>query len=302
MGLFRVNTDKQSARDLETVRAARETLAQRLAAAQAAVTESRAAAQRLAADAADDAALDRAEASLRAGQDRIATLTAALTESDNAVATIEAQIADAADQKHRAETAVTLETMATALEADAKLFDTAIAALANSATAAGTLFLDARGLEGFTRLARDQVPEAVKLITGLLRGRIAAVLNGSASPKMPSAEVAIVAKVVPPPPTMTVFVLQHVKWIDANGNLRKQCAHTDCGLPLSVAERALKIGAAVKVTDAARKQFAGKTSPIHPDPWRCVNLDDAVDLVLREEPPAPYYQPNVAKYKAGFST
>src|SRR4051794_9635404 len=93
------NVQKQIARDLDAARAGRQKMAQRLADAQAAAGKYRTTAQQLARDGADDATLERAEVALRAGQNRIATLTAALGETDASIAVLEQKLADIADQK-----------------------------------------------------------------------------------------------------------------------------------------------------------------------------------------------------------
>jgi hypothetical protein len=143
----------------------------------------------------------------------------------------------------------------------------------------------------------------VKLITGLLRGRIASVLNGSASPKMPSVEVAIVAKSVPPPQTKLVFLVRASKWLDHDGNQRKSAAYFDATMPVATAAKAIKLGAAVELTDAQRRLHGGKHEASHPPLHRCVDIDNAISLELHEAAPDPVFiSTSRTPYKASFGT
>src|SRR5262245_65585424 len=72
--------------ELKEKQAARETLAERLNAAEAALGEKRDAAERLAIAGATDAPLDRAETHLRAAEDRAVTLRAALGQPGEQIA------------------------------------------------------------------------------------------------------------------------------------------------------------------------------------------------------------------------
>ena len=81
---------------LREKQAARESLAERLKAAEAALGERRDAAERLAIASAADAELDRAEKNMRAADDRAKTLKAATTQLDEQIVTIERELADAA--------------------------------------------------------------------------------------------------------------------------------------------------------------------------------------------------------------
>src|ERR1700730_18747458 len=102
MPLFKPD-GKKLTKDLATATATRDTLAERLKAAEQMVPERRSAAQRLAQDGADDHALDNAEQEVRKAEDRVSTLTAALQETTSQIQNIEQQLAELADQKQRAD-------------------------------------------------------------------------------------------------------------------------------------------------------------------------------------------------------
>jgi hypothetical protein len=77
----------------------------------------------------DDAALDQAEAALRAASDRVSTLTAALAESEQQVVALERERDALADRKVRAATAAQIEKMAVELEQAGVAFEAAAAKL-----------------------------------------------------------------------------------------------------------------------------------------------------------------------------
>ena len=80
---------------LKEKQAARQKLAERLSVAEAELGEKRAAAEKLAVAGADNARLDRAEAAMRAVDDRTKTWRAELAEFDEQVASAERALADA---------------------------------------------------------------------------------------------------------------------------------------------------------------------------------------------------------------
>ena len=120
MNPFKSDPEKKLARDLDAARASRDGLVNRLKAAELATAERRTAAQRLARDGADDTTLDAAEAELRRAQDRVTTLTAALAETEQQLASLERARDDAADKRLRAETAATIRALADEI-ADSRL-------------------------------------------------------------------------------------------------------------------------------------------------------------------------------------
>jgi hypothetical protein len=185
MNPFKSDPDKKLARDLDTARASRDGLINRLKAAELAATERKTAAQRLARDGADDTTLDEAEAELRRAQDRVTTLTAALAEIEQQVASLECARDDAADKKLRAETALAIEKLGQELSQAATAFDVGSSKLAETCSRIVPIVLDCYGLQAFAMNARAEVPAAVQMVTGILKDRANATLAGTAPAALP---------------------------------------------------------------------------------------------------------------------
>src|SRR4030088_3492600 len=114
---------------LKDKQAARQKLADRLSIAETVLGEKRAAAERLAVAGATNAQLDRADATMRAVEDRAKTLRAALVEFDEQIVSTERTLADAKAQRDRNMVADEIEAMAVAIEQAAPGFDAGAAAL-----------------------------------------------------------------------------------------------------------------------------------------------------------------------------
>jgi hypothetical protein len=199
MALFKSNPEKALQRDIAAATDARDKLNTRLAEAETAVIDLRIAAERLALDGADDAALTAAEAKTRALIDRTATLKAALTQSEARLAGLERELAELTDKTMRAATAAEVAAMADHLEATATSLGSIVEKMAEITGRAGLFIYEAKGLESYATASKTQVPDAVALIATLLRSHASAVLNGTAPaalPKQPAPEPIVVA---PPP-------------------------------------------------------------------------------------------------------
>ena len=101
---------------LKDKQVARQKLAERLCSAETVLGEKRAAAERLAVAGATDAKLGRAEAKLRAIEERAKTLRAELAEFDEQIASTERALADAKAQRDRDMVADQIEEMAAATQ------------------------------------------------------------------------------------------------------------------------------------------------------------------------------------------
>ncbi|MBI5260377.1 MAG: hypothetical protein HY852_00995 [Bradyrhizobium sp.] len=119
---------------LRDKQAARRKLVERLNAAEAELVAKRAAAERLAVGGASDAQLERAEAKMRAIEDRARTLRADVAELDEQVALTERALAEATAQRGRELLADQIETMIMAIERAAPGFRSAAAALVEAVT------------------------------------------------------------------------------------------------------------------------------------------------------------------------
>ncbi len=283
---FKADAAKRLERNLAAACSTRDKLAERLKAAELAVTERQAAAQQLARDAADDAALDVAEAASRNASERVATLSAALAETKQEVARLERERDDLADRKLRAETAAAIEAMADEIVKAGAAFDAGATQLVESSSRVAAIVLDGHGLQAFAMNARAEVPAAVAMIAKLLQDCARATIAGTAPAALPQAAPVPEPEQPPPPPrTEQLFLMRHVKWTDAAGQLRFGPQFVDAELPPEAAARALKSGAAIVMTDPRRKQLHGTKAPRLPDPSWCLDLD--------QDPASPTTEPVV---------
>jgi hypothetical protein len=132
--------------------AARQTLAGRLSAAESVLAEKRTVAERLAMAGASSARLGRAEADMRAVEDRARTLRGALMESDEQIVTTERALAEATAQRDRELEADAIEAIAAAIERATPAFDAASTALVEAAIKNPLSVLEATGFS--TSVAR----------------------------------------------------------------------------------------------------------------------------------------------------
>ncbi|MHC2686785.1 hypothetical protein ACVJDU_008349 [Bradyrhizobium diazoefficiens] len=147
----------------------------------------------------DDAELDRAEAALRAAQDRNTTLKAALTEVDQQLEALERTKAEIADRKVRAETAAEIELLVRELTQVGAEFNSTAARLSDHTARAVPVVFDALGLDKFMAICRAEVPAALELVSKLLRAHADAVVAGTAPAKLPRpAEASVPAPAQPP--------------------------------------------------------------------------------------------------------
>jgi chromosome segregation ATPase len=164
--------------------AARQKLADRLNLVETVVGEKRAAAERLAVAGATDAKLGRAEAKLRAVEERAKTLRAELAEFDEQIASTERALADAKAQRDRDMVADQIEEMAAAIEQAAPGFGAGAAALVDAVTKRATSVLEAIRFSTSVDAVRREVLAAADLICWELRS--AAVRTRAATRISPS--------------------------------------------------------------------------------------------------------------------
>jgi hypothetical protein len=188
MALFKLsNPEKAVQRDIDAAIANRERLSAKLAESEQAIARHAAAAKQSALNG-DDDELDRAEASLRATQDRSATLRTALAELEQRLEALERAKAEIADRKLRAQTAAEIELLVRNMTDAVVEFDAAAARLSEYTTRAVPLLWEARGLDDFVTIGRAQVPDAVDVVSKLLRAHADAVIAGSAPATLPLPE------------------------------------------------------------------------------------------------------------------
>jgi hypothetical protein len=161
--------------------AARQKLADRLSIAETELAEKRAAAERLAVAGATAARLDRAEADMRAVEERTKTWRATLVEHDEQVASAERALADAKAQRDRDTMADQIETMAAAIERASPGFDAGATALVEAVTKAALSIADATRFSTNVDAVRREVLSAADLICWELRSAAVRTRAGNAN-------------------------------------------------------------------------------------------------------------------------
>jgi hypothetical protein len=267
---------KKLANDLEAARASRVQLIERRTQAEAKLLEQKEAAKQLAHDGADDAALDRVERAARATVDRISTLTAALADREQQIATLEKEQATLVDKRMRAETSSELEKRRDRFLLGHEALDRVLAEFVEATAAVAEVCLDAQGLLIFSRSARDELRPAVALVAREMNARVAATLDGRAPAALPTQT----PRLLEPPPKApakleTFFTLAHVMFTDSGtGMLRRTAKYSFVDLTPEQSAHGIRLGAICARDDARiRGLIRQQTSQQPPEEYLCASLD-----------------------------
>jgi hypothetical protein len=220
-------------RDKQT---ARQKLAERSSAAETELAEKRAAAGRLAVAGAANAKLERAEAKLRAVEERAKTLRAELAELDEQVAATERALADAKAQRDRDVAADGIEALAAAIEQAAPGFDAGAAALVAAVTKSAASVTEATRFSTSVDAVRREVLAAADLICWELRSAAVRTRAGNANltPRAaPEPEPA------PEIERQSIYTLSPLLWREG-GEVRRVAAFARVGLPKTLLAVALR--------------------------------------------------------------
>lgn len=166
---------------LKNKRAARQKLTDRLNLLEALVGEKRTAAEQLAVAGAADFKLGRAEAELRAVEERAKALRAELMEFNEQIASTERTLTDAKVQRDRDLMADEIERMAAAIEQAAPGFDANAAALVEAVTKSATSVLEATKFSTSVDAVRREVLAAADLLCWELRSAAVRTRAGNAN-------------------------------------------------------------------------------------------------------------------------
>ena len=266
--------------------AARQKLADRLAAAEAELTEKRGAAEALAVAGAANARLDRAEAAMRAVDDRAKTWRAELAECDEQVASAERALTDAKAQRDRDTMADQVEAMASAIERAAPGFDNGATALVEAVTNAALSIPDATRFSGNVDAVRREVLAAADLICWELRSAAVRTRAGNANLACLAPSEAE-NPLSPGIDQQLIYTLHPLRWREGD-EVRRVAAFALVGLPKALLAAALQ-HQHVDHLNARRVQTlmhlhgsAGVGEPDADDP-QLVDLD----ALLSEETPTP---------------
>jgi hypothetical protein len=223
---------------LKEKQTARQKLADRLSAAEAELTEKRAAAEALAVAGAANARLDRAEAAMRAVEDRAKTWRAELAECDEQVASAERALTDAKTQRDRDTMADQIEAMASAIERAAPGFDGGATALVEAVTKAALSIPDATRFSSNVDAVRREVLAAADLICWELRS--AAVRTRAGNANLASLAPAEAENPLSPEiERQLIYTLHPLRWREGE-ETRRVSAFALVGLPKALLAAALQ--------------------------------------------------------------
>ena len=214
---------------LKDKQAARRKLAERVSAAEAVVSEKRAAAERLAVAGAANTRLDRAEAAMRAVEDRARTLRAELADVDEHIVSAERALAEAKAQRDRDHVADGIEAMAASIAQAVPGFDAGAAALVAAVTRSATSIPEAARFSASVDAVRREVLSAAELVCFELRSAAVRTRVGNtnvASPAAPEPEQ-------PPFPEIErqlIYTLNPLLWREGS-EVRRVPAFALVGLP-----------------------------------------------------------------------
>ena len=223
---------------LRDKQAARQKLADRLSNAETVLGEKRAAAERLAVAGAANAQLDRAEANMRAVEERAKTLRATLVEFDEQIASTERALVDAKAQRDRDIVADEIEAMAAAIEQAAPGFGAAAAALVDAVTKSPASMPEAARFSTNVDAVRREVLSAADLICWELRSAAVRTRAGNANIALRAAP----EPEQPPPPEIErqlIYTLSPLLWREGS-EVRRVPAFALVGLPKMLLPVALR--------------------------------------------------------------
>ncbi len=223
---------------LKDKQAARQKLADRLSNAETVLGEKRAAAERLAVAGAANAQLDRAEANMRAVEERAKTLRATLVEFDEQIASTERALVDAKAQRDRDIVADEIEAMAAAIEQAAPGFGAAAAALVDAVTKSPASMPEATRFSSNVDAVRREVLSAADLICWELRSAAVRTRAGNANIALRAAP----EPEQPPPPEIErqlIYTLSPLLWREGS-EVRRVPAFALVGLPKMLLPVALR--------------------------------------------------------------
>lgn len=225
-------------RALKDKQSARQKLNDRLVLAEKALDDKRVAAERLAKAGASNGQLDRAEARMRAVEDKAKTLRASVAECDEQIVLAERALAEAVAQRDRDKAANEIEAVATAIEQALPRFEIGAAALVDAVSRGKAALAEATRFAADVDDIRREVLAAAELICWDLRSAAVRTRAGNAN-------VALLAppetKQLPAPETdrQMVYTLNPLTWREGE-EIRYVAAFTMVALPKALLTAALQ--------------------------------------------------------------
>jgi len=237
----------------------------------------------------DDAALERHDS-------EVATAASRLKGSTDALAALHAQLSVITQKIADGQTAVVRSAASEKLQTQVDDLDRCLAPFLSSArvftealNAIGHWHFESGQMSAFIVATMSQVEIAAGFSLAELRGMVAMVRDGAAPiPSSPPEVIAPVAVVEAAEPTQVVFMLKSAKFRQ-NGRTKFLPQYEDSPpLPVAIAQKALRSGCAVPLTDDQRRTHRGaRSNAVDPKAIDVVDLDE-----IAEPEPVRYIGPD----------
>lgn len=230
----------------------------------------------LAGDLDDQRALDKVQAAVETVAFTLAGIDDALAIVAQHRAEAERQLAAERERIKRAAAADKLANQVAAIEMALPGYLEQSRALADALSKIGHWHFESGQMAGFVQNTMGQIEVAANFALAELKAMPDAIRQGrQAIPGEPMP----VAAPEPEPPTMTVFMMRSAHYRDYDGRKRFAGQWEDAIMPVAIAQRALRQGVAVPVTDPKRAELRGaRGGDFNP------RAPDVVDLDAIEEP------------------
>jgi hypothetical protein len=280
---------------LDTAVADRAKLFKLLQEAEAKIVDKTVAANDLANAGADDDTMKKAESEVTEAANLVKRRRLAVETKDAEIKTLEAERDQAADQKQRDATAIEYHKLIEELASEGAVIAASASRMAGIAARIIPMAPEANGMKNFADVLVAQIPEAVDLLSRLIREHIASVLRREAPATVKKPAAPFVSVVVAAPVRMTLFAMRPIKHTDPDsGKLIVTQKFADVEMPPTFAKVALEAKAAVRVSDPLRKQHHGTVAG-HAEALHAFDLDLAMsepkpvaaDPILASPAPTP---------------
>src|SRR6185437_11523250 len=223
---------------LKTKQAEREKLAERLSGAESALTEQRAATEKLAVSGASNARLEKAEARMRTDEERARTLRTELADLDEQIGSTERALADARIQRDRELLADQIEALAAGIERAVPGFGAGAATLVDAVSKGATQVTEATRFASSVDALRREVLSAADLVCWELRTIAVRTRAGNANV---TADAPAEAEQTPPPQIERhmIYTLNPLLWREGS-EVKTAPAFAVVGLPKTLLALALR--------------------------------------------------------------
>jgi hypothetical protein len=225
-------------RALKDKQSTRQKLNERLVLAEKALDEKRIEAERLAKAGASNGQLDRAEAKMRAVEDKAMALRTSVAECDEQIVLAERALAEAVAQRDRDKAANEIEAVATAIEQALPRFEIGAAALVDAVSRGRAALAEATRFATDVDDIRREVLAAAELICWDLRSAAVRTRVGNANvPLLAPPDT----RQLPPPETdrQMIYTLYPLTWREGE-ETRRVAAFTMVALPKTLLPAALQ--------------------------------------------------------------